>query len=132
MPTPARKPCSGCVRSRRMISISALVLRPIAPASRRSALMARRHVLAHRRMLAVGARAHMRSNALAVVEDFDRARGDARPNFLTQQLVRDRVVVLVDFDVIIETDPALLPFGKDVWLNRQRLERGALPLLEQH
>jgi hypothetical protein len=73
----------------------------------------------------------MRSNALAVVEDFDRACGDARPHFLTQQLVRDRVIVLVDLDVIIDADPALLPFGKDVWRNRQRLERAAFQLLEQ-
>ena len=61
MPTQARKPCSGCVRSRRMISTSAEVLgadlaglppealrRPVGVAP-----VARRHVLAHRRVLAV-------------------------------------------------------------------------------
>src|SRR5262245_35991059 len=39
--------------------------------------VARRHVLAHRGMLAVGGRAHMRGNAPAAVEDLDRARRDA-------------------------------------------------------
>src|SRR6202011_3842478 len=67
--------------------------------------VARRHVLAHRRMLAVGGRAHMRGNALAAMEDFDRARRNARPNLLTQQLMRHRVVVLVDLYVVVEPDP---------------------------
>src|SRR6201999_2300356 len=40
--------------------------------------VARRHVLAHRRVLAVGGRAHMCGNALAVVEDLDGARRNAR------------------------------------------------------
>src|SRR5580704_1962615 len=84
--------------------------------------MARRHVLAHRRMLAIGGRAHMRRNALAAMEDLDRARRNARPNLLTQQLMRQRVIVLVNLDVVVEPDPALLPFGKDVGLGRQRLE----------
>ena len=73
----------------------------------------------------------MRSNPLAAVEDFDGARGDACPNLFAQQLMRYRVIVLVDLDVVIESDPALLPFGKDVGLGRQRLEGGALQLLEQ-
>ncbi len=54
MPTQARKPCSGCVRLRRMISTSAEAWRPIAPACRRCARrpvgiapVARWHVLAH-------------------------------------------------------------------------------------
>ena len=39
--------------------------------------------------------------------------------------------MLLDLDVVIEPDPAFLPFGVDVGLGRQRLERGALQLLEQ-
>src|SRR6516164_9318059 len=34
IPTHARKPCSGCVRSRKMISTSAAVLGPTSPACR--------------------------------------------------------------------------------------------------
>src|ERR1700756_231383 len=93
--------------------------------------MARRHVLAYRRMLAIGGRAHMGRNALAAVEDFDRARSDARPNRLPQQLVRHRVVVLLDLDVVVEADPAFLPFSKNIGLGRQRLEGVALQLLEE-
>jgi hypothetical protein len=44
----------------------------------------------------------MCGNALAAVENFDRARGDARPNLLAQQLVRRRVVMLLDLDVVVE------------------------------
>ena len=73
----------------------------------------------------------MRGDALAAMEDFDRARRDARPHLLAQQLVRHRVVVLLDLDVIVEPDPALLPLGEDVGLGRQRLEGRALQLLEQ-
>ena len=73
----------------------------------------------------------MGGNALTAVEDFDRAGGDACPNLLAQQLVWHRVVVLLDLDVIIESDPALLPFGKDIGIDRQRLERRTLRFLEQ-
>src|SRR6185312_5112322 len=85
--------------------------RPVGIAS-----MARGHVLAHRRLLAIGGRAHMGRNALAAVEDFDRARSDTRPDRLAQQLVRHRVVVLLDLDVVVEADPAFLPFGKNIGL----------------
>ena len=73
----------------------------------------------------------MRGNALAAVEDLDRASRDARPNLLAQQLVRHRVAVLLDLDVVVEPDPALLPFGEDVRLGRQRLECRALQLREE-
>ena len=63
--------------------------------------VARRHVHAHRRMLAVRGRTDMCGNALAAVEDLDRARGDARPHLLAQQLMRHGVIVLVDIDVAI-------------------------------
>ena len=72
----------------------------------------------------------MGGDALAAVKDLDRTRCDARPNLLAQQLVRNRVVVLVYLDVVVEPDPALLPFGEDIGLGRQRLERCALQLLE--
>jgi hypothetical protein len=53
------------------------------------------------------------------------------PHGLAQQRVRHRVVLPLDFDVIIEADLAFLPFRLDVGLNRQRLERGAFDLIEQ-
>ena len=36
-----------------------------------------------------------------------------------------------DLDVVVEPDPAFLPFGKDVGLSRQRFERRPLQILEQ-
>src|ERR1700674_4678738 len=52
------------------------------------ALVARRHVLAHCRVLAVGGGTHMGGDAPAAMEQLDRARRDARPQFLAQQLMR--------------------------------------------
>ena len=66
----------------------------------------------------------MRRNPLVAVEQFDRARGDACPDFLAQEAMGRRVVVLLDLDVVVEPDPAFLPRGKDVGLGRQRFERG--------
>ena len=37
----------------------------------------------------------------------------------------------LDFDVVIEADPAFLPFRVKIGLDRQLLERGALDLIEQ-
>lgn len=73
----------------------------------------------------------MRGDALAAMEDFDGARRDAHPHLLAQQLVRRGVVVLLDLDVIVEPEPALLPLGVDVGLCRQCFERRLLQLLEQ-
>ena len=39
--------------------------------------------------------------------------------------------MLLDLDVVVEPDPAFLPFGKDVGFGRQRLERRSLQLLEK-
>ena len=55
----------------------------------------------------------MRGDPLAVVEQLDGARGDAGPDFLAQQAMGRRVVVLVDLDVIVEPDRAFLPGGED-------------------
>jgi hypothetical protein len=46
--------------------------------------------------------------------------------------MRHRVVALLDLDVIVETDSAVLPFGEDVvGLGRQWLECRPLQFLEQ-
>ena len=97
----------------------------------RVALVARRHVLAHRRVLAVRGRPQVRGDALAVMEQLDRARGDARPQLLSQQLMRHRVVVLLDLHVIVEASPAFLPLRERVGFGRQRLESRTLDLVEQ-
>jgi hypothetical protein len=82
-------------------------------------------------MLAIGRRAHVGGNALAAAEDFNRSCGHACPNCLAQQLVRHRVVVLLDLDVVVEPHPAFLALGENLGLGRQRLENRALQLIEK-
>jgi hypothetical protein len=60
----------------------------------------------------------MRGDALAVMEDLDGTRRDAHPYLLARQLAGGRVVVLLDLDVVVEPDRALLPFGVDVRFRR--------------
>jgi len=75
--------------------------------------------------------AQMHRAALALAEQLDRVCGDARIELLADQPVRHRVVVPVDVDVIVETDPAQTPFGIFVRLGRPRLQRRAVELEEQ-
>src|ERR1700747_1552772 len=73
----------------------------------------------------------MRSDAVAAMKDLHGARRGAHPHALTQQRMWHRIVMALDFDVIIEADFALLPFGVDVRIDRQRLERGLFNVVEQ-
>ena len=73
----------------------------------------------------------MRGDACAAMEDLDGARRDAHPHLLAQQLVGRRVVVLLDLDVIVEPELALLPFGVDESAHRELLERRPLQFLQQ-
>src|SRR6266540_7510713 len=74
----------------------------------------------------------MSCDPLAAMEDLDGACRDPYPHRLAQQRVRHRVVMPLDLDVVIEADPAFLPFRVEVGLDRQLLERGVLDLLEQN
>src|SRR5262245_49102781 len=60
----------------------------------------------------------MSRDPLAAMEDLDGARRDPYPHGLAQQRVWHRVVMPLDFDVIIEADLALLPFRVKVGLDR--------------
>ena len=46
----------------------------------------------------------MGGDAIAAMEQLDRARRDPRPQRLAQQRMRHRVVMLLDLDVIIEPE----------------------------
>ena len=63
--------------------------------------------------------AQMRGDALALVEDLDGARGQARLDLLADEAVRHGVVVALDVDVVVERDAAQAPLGVDVGLGRQ-------------
>src|SRR6266481_2649476 len=58
-------------------------------------------------------------------------RGDARLDFLTDEAVRNAVVVLGDLDMIIEIDATALPLRILVGLVRQRQQRRTIELVEQ-
>ena len=73
----------------------------------------------------------MSGHSLAAMNDLDRSLRQARPDLLAQQCVRHRVIVLLDLDVIIETDAALGPCGilkRFLW---QSFQGRAVKLLEQ-
>jgi len=94
-------------------------------------LVVRRHVIALCGVLPVAGGAHMRCNTLPGMENFDRARGDARPQLFLQQLIGHRVIMPVDGDVVIEPGAALLPFRINVRSHRQRLQGRLVQLFEQ-
>src|SRR6516165_2545280 len=75
--------------------------------------------------------AQMRRRPLAAEEDLDGLLGNPRLDLLMHEIVRDAVVMLGDLDVIIEVDPAALPFGILVRLIRQGGQRRTIELLEQ-
>ena len=64
-----------------------------------------RHVLRHGRVPAAADTAQMGGNALALVEDLDRACGQPRLDLVADQAIGDRVVVAVDVDMVVEADP---------------------------
>ena len=71
----------------------------------------------------------MGRHQLAVVEDLHRLRGDPCLDRLAQQLEGHRIVVPFDLDMIIEIDPAALPFGILEMCRGQLLQRGPIDLL---
>ena len=66
----------------------------------------------------------MAGDAAALVENLDRGVGDARLDHLADEPRRHRVVMVVDLDVIVGRDPALLPFRIAIGLVRKRLSAG--------
>ncbi len=90
-----------------------------------------RHVFAMGRMLAIAGGAGMGGHALPFKIYLYRARRDPHPQLLLQKLMRHRVIVAPDIDVIVEPGAALLPFGIDIGLDGQWLQRGFVEPLEQ-
>src|ERR1700730_19003591 len=73
----------------------------------------------------------MSRDSIAAMEDLDGVRRDPCPHLLAQQRVRHRVIMPLDFDVVVEADPAFLPLRVNIGLDRKLPERGALDLVEQ-
>jgi hypothetical protein len=75
--------------------------------------------------------AQMRRYALAVQENLDGPGSDPGLNVLTDETVRNAVVVLGDLDVIIEIDATALPLRILLGLVRQRQQGRAIELVEE-
>ena len=72
----------------------------------------------------------MTGDALASVEALDGAGGDADVELAFNEVVRYRVVMALDLDVIIDVHPGFLPLGVFVRCGRQRFERWPVDGLE--
>ena len=73
----------------------------------------------------------MGPDALAAMEDLDRARGDPQVDLGADQRVRDRIEKVMDLDVIVEVDPRAPPFRELPVVGGQGGEGVALDRLEQ-
>ena len=88
------------------------------------------HVVGIRAVLAAHVAALMDADALAAMEDLDRARGDPHIDLGADQRVRDRIEKVMDLDVIVEIDPGAPPFRELPIVGRQGDEGVALDCLE--
>ena len=93
--------------------------------------MRARHVLRVRPAPGAPVAALMDGDALAAMEDLDRAGGGAHVDLGADQRMRNRIEEVVDLDMIVEAQPRSPPFGELPIVDRQRDERVALNSVEQ-
>ena len=84
--------------------------------------MARGHVLRERRVLMGNIRPHVARYTHALVEQFDCLVGVARFDDLAQQSEWDRIIALLDLDVVIRRNRTALPLRVAVALGRERFD----------
>ena len=72
------------------------------------------HVVRDRGRASSARRPNMGGNPFVPVKYLDRAGGKASVDLLAEQGVGDAVEVLLDFHVVVDADPAALPFRIDV------------------
>src|SRR5260370_25956308 len=89
------------------------------------------HVIGVRAVLTAYVAALMGADALAAMEDLDRARGDPHVDLGADERVRDRIQEVMDLVVVIEIDPRAPPFRELPIVGGQVVEDVALDLLEQ-
>lgn len=85
-----------------------------------------RHVFDHRGVLSPLWPADVTGNPLALVETFHRAYGQAHVHLRFDQPIRYGVIMPLDFNVIIDMNPRLFPFGEFIRDAGQRAQRGLL------
>ena len=74
--------------------------------------------------------ADVAGDALAAMEALDGVGGQADVELAPDQGVGNRVVVAVDFHVVVDVHAHGLPLGEDVRAGRQRMQRRLIELLE--
>ena len=89
------------------------------------------HVRGARRVPAARVAADVGSHALATLEELDGRRRQPRVEPLVHEAVRDRVVMVVDLDVVVDVDTRGLPLGVDEGLGRQRAQRRLVETFEE-
>ena len=89
------------------------------------------HVLGHRRVHPAPIAARVRGHAYPALEDFHGRRRQSYVELLADELVRHRVVVMVDLDVVVDRDPRGLPIAVVVSLVGKRLECRLVEALEE-
>ena len=72
----------------------------------------------------------MARDALAAMQHLDGIGAVAQGDLAAHQRVRHRVVVAVEFDVVVDVHARLLPLAEPVGLGRQRAQRRRVELLE--
>ncbi len=77
------------------------------------------------RMPPIARSSHMNSNPLAAEEDLNRTRGEAGLNLAAGEAMRDRVMVAINGDMVVEPYTAPLPLRMDPGLGRKRPRFGA-------
>ena len=80
-------------------------------------------MLGDRRMLAVARSACVHGDPLAAEKDLDRAHGESGFDLGAGVPVGDGVKMLLDLDVIIDTDPPAPPLCQHIGFSRQFLQR---------
>src|SRR5512139_485316 len=73
----------------------------------------------------------VRGDSTALEEDLYGGVGKPNVELFVDQLIRDTVVVVVQFDVVIDIDPGTLPVGIDIGVNRERFESRFFERFEQ-
>ena len=86
------------------------------------AVVSGRHMFSQRRMAPFVRTAPMGRDPFAFVEDFDRGDGEAHVHGLAHEAMVDSVEMPLDFEMIIEMNARLAPFGILIGSGRQRFE----------
>ena len=73
----------------------------------------------------------MHGDPLALDEDLHGAAGEPHLDLAAREAVGNAVEVTLDLDVVVDPDPAHAPFGEDVGLDRQGLERWPVEFFQQ-